>query len=171
MFPDAAAVFVVDSATFPEAAAHVKQAMAGNSPGMSSPAPGGFALLAGTRAVGVDAAGSVAIQRANKVERDANYKASCGTDTSLIATRTPVNTSASCKGSKFGNVVEGCSCDEYPFASTRSGGGFYGHATSVKYIQKAQNTSEGSQLSVFYEAERVVNADYDGSQVFWVITK
>jgi Deoxyribonuclease NucA/NucB len=171
VFPEAAAVFVVDSAEFPEAVVHLKQAMAGKSSGMSAPAPGGFKLLNGTRAIGIEGNGSEPMQRANKAELTENRYAACGSGDSLIATREPVMASDSCEGSRYGAVVDGCSCDEYPFASTRSGANFYGHATSVKYIRKKQNQDEGSSLSTFYTVERVVAADYDGSQVFWVITK
>ncbi|MFI6888828.1 DNRLRE domain-containing protein [Streptosporangium canum] len=62
-------------------------------------------------------------------------------------------------------------CDEYPFASTRQGGG-YNHPTygknnfSVYSILGGQNTSAGADLNMFYARYRVLN-----SNQFWVSVK
>ncbi|MBG0815711.1 hypothetical protein HS045_16205 [Planomonospora sp. ID82291] len=62
-------------------------------------------------------------------------------------------------------------CDEYPFASTRQGGGFdhpeYGKNNfSVYALTGSQNTSAGTDLNIFYGRYRVLN----GNQ-FWVAIK
>ncbi len=51
-----------------------------------------------------------------------------------------------------------CSCDEYPFASTRNGGYFDPDRTSAKNINNDQNNSGGAgNLTNFYRVQRVLD--------------
>jgi hypothetical protein len=56
-----------------------------------------------------------------------------------------------------------CDCDEYPFASTRQGGGMSKDTLSVSSLNAKQNQLAGSQLGSFYRKQRIK----DGS-AFWV---
>lgn len=163
VYEQAAAVYVL-STTDPsvsEAAEHVRDAQAGGLPnsGQLGPAPGKFVFKPGTRAIADDSIIGVdkALQRlkdAGGVARQ-NRTASCEKTNanSLINTRIPVQTSLSCASDR-----SLCECDEYPFASTWSGGAFSPNTTSVRIINATQNTNAGSgTLSQWYLRERVID--------------
>lgn len=165
VYSDAAAVRVVDSAKYPEIAAHIREAMAGTSPGMSGGAPGGgFAVLEGTRAVAAVGTQSP-LFRLQPSEVKANRAAACGGAPSSVISTYP-NASASCAGSVSGSPVTGCSCDEYPFASTWNGAAYSPSYTSSKFVQHSENQGDGSAHGGFYTKERVLPGE-----AFWVHVK
>ena len=181
VFPQAAAVYVLSRAdgTVKEAAEHVLEAQTG-----PLQAPGKFLLKPGTRAVADSSImGSNALQRAKSLTvQEENRKQSCRLATSLYRTRLPLNQSANCAAG-----TQRCSCDEYPFASTWSGGRFNPDHTSAKNINFDQNQKAGSgRLTNFYLTERVLDftqypelvQPYDpsaesnrGGDDFWVYVK
>lgn len=99
--------------------------------------------------------GDQALQRLKNttVADRTNRAASCRSSTVLIKTRVPVQTSSTCTPNGAG-----CECDEYPFASTWSGGYFDPQRTSVRWINGDQNREAGSsKLSGFYRDQRVID--------------
>jgi Deoxyribonuclease NucA/NucB len=154
VYPAAPAVLVL-SATDPavkEAAEHIREAQQG-----SLRAPGGLDIDPGTN-VATASTGN-ALQRTRIVgANESNRDASCQGSQSLFVTR-PAPVSATCQANQAG-----CQCDEYPFAATWNGGFFAPNSTSVKRIQGPQNQRAGSNLSGFYQKERVLDLTvYDGS--------
>lgn len=151
VFPQAAAVLVMSrsEAKYREAAEHIAEAQASGS-------PGAFKLKEGTRAI---SDGSASLQRVKyEIGVDANRFASCTGSSSLYNTR-PLSQSASCTA----NGTD-CQCDEYPFASTRSGGRFSPTVTSVKKISGPQNVAGGRALGTFLSRERVLDlSTYTGA--------
>lgn len=174
VFDQAAAVYVLDrnDAGVAEAAEHIFEAQ--NLPEPRK-APGAFLLMPGTRAISDSSVrGSAALQRNRwPTDQDRNRAASCGSSDSLFETRLPVQQSASCAANPAG-----CSCDEYPFASTYSGGAYDPDRTSVKRINHDHNVlAGGGRLSGFYSRERVIDlAQFPGDagnrgDDFWVHVK
>jgi hypothetical protein len=174
VFDQAAAVYVLDrkDSTVAEAAEHIFEAQ--NLPEPRK-APGAFMLMPGTRAISDSSVrGSAALQRNRwPTDQDRNRAASCGSSNSLFATRVPVRQSTSCEANPAG-----CSCDEYPFASTYSGGAYDPDRTSVKRINHDHNVlAGGGRLSGFYSRERVIDlAQFPGDagnrgDDFWVHVK
>ena len=175
VFDQAAAVYVLDTkdATVAEAAEHVREAQSLPEPNR---APGTFVLMSGTRAIADSSVrGSAALQRNSwEVDQKRNRAASCGdSSSSLFNSRQPVRASASCSANALG-----CSCDEYPFASTYSGGAYDPDRTSVKLINAQQNNlAGGGRLSGFYARERLIDlAQFPGDagnrgDDFWVHIK
>jgi len=181
VFPQAAAVYVLSRAdgTVKEAAEHILEAQTG-----PLQAPGKFLLRPGTRALADSSVtGAAALQRAKSLTvQEENRKQSCSLATSLYKTRLPLNQSATCA-----EGTQRCSCDEYPFASTWSGGRFNPDRTSAKNINFEHNLKAGSaRLTNFYLAERVLDftqypeqvQPYDpnaesnrGGDDFWVYVK
>ena len=79
-----------------------------------------------------------------------------------IATEIEDNRKVSCPR---GERPDGLTCDEYPFASTRQGGGFVGRSRiSVDWITGSSNSSGGGLLGAFYRDQRMLNKN-----PFWVI--
>ena len=175
VFDQAAAVYVLDrkDATVAEAAEHIFEAQ--NLPEPNR-APGAFTLMPGTRAIADSSVrGSAALQRNRwQVDANRNRTAACGdSNSSLINSRSPVKASASCTANPVG-----CSCDEYPFASTYSGAAYDPDRTSVKLINANQNIlAGGGRLSGFYARERILDlAQFAGDAAnhgddFWVHIK
>ncbi|TDM09633.1 MAG: hypothetical protein C4K60_10465 [Ideonella sp. MAG2] len=174
VFPDAAAVFVVDATKFPESAEHIRMAALGLSPGMTQRAPLGFKLLPGTRAVGLDDAsqGSPSVQRSSKVENEASYWAACDVKNpdALILNRW-VNASPGCSGSQPGKPVNECQCDEYPFGATRSGAAFLSQGTSVRYIAGPDNGGNGRALGNYITKQRILRNSDDAGERWWIVVK
>lgn len=175
VFDQAAAVYVLDTkdATVAEAAEHIREAQ--NLPEPNR-APGAFSLMPGTRAIADSSVrGSAALQRNSwDADQRRNRAASCGdSNSSLFNARQPVKASTSCSANTLG-----CSCDEYPFASTYSGGAYDPDRTSVKLINAQQNNlAGGGRLSGFYARERLIDlAQFPGDagnrgDDFWVHIK
>lgn len=164
VFPDAAPVLVVERNTYPDAAQHIREAIAGTSVGMTGPAPGGFQLAPGMAAVGVNAPGSVPMRRVkSKALQKLSRDATCNLESSMINTRLPKNVSSQCQ-------AFACSCDEYPFAASDSGGHWNPGGTSAKMIVATENSAVGSKLSNMFTTERVLDID-DDLDYFWVYVK
>jgi hypothetical protein len=115
------------------------------------------------------AAPSNALQRTKFAStKNDNRRAACGDNsTSLLITR-PALRSASCLQN-----ATGCSCDEYPYASTYNGAAFDPSGTSVKIIRNSSNGTGGTRHLQFLQAERVL--DFTESETsapngenFWV---
>lgn len=150
VFPEAAAVYVLSRANtrVREAAEHIFEAQ--NGPLES---PGRFQVGEGSRALpDSSVTGSRALQRANRRVATFNRARTCEGDTSLYATRLPLNRSQSCTAG-----TGSCQCDEYPFATTWSGGYLDPSRTSAKEINGTQNASSGGGLSPFFNKERVLD--------------
>jgi len=136
-----------------EAAEHIFAAQ--NDPDPAKRSPGKWLLKPGTRAVADESVrADKALQRAkSEVVQEENRKRSCSLATSLYNTRLPLNQSASCAAGK-----QRCSCDEYPFASTWSGGNFDPERTSAKLINYVHNGNAGSgRLTSFFTKQRVLD--------------
>jgi hypothetical protein len=150
VFPEAAAVYVQrrSDTRILEAAAHIFEAQTG-----PIDAPGRFRLREGTRALPDSAVtGSRALQRARDDVAQFNRARTCGASDSLYNTRLPLNRSQSCAAG-----APNCQCDEYPFASTWSGGYFRPSNTSAKLINGSHNQSSGGGLPAFLRKERVID--------------
>lgn len=150
VFPEAAAVYVQRRADFRvrEAAEHIFEAQTG-----PVDAPGLFRLREGTRALPDSAVtGSRALQRASEEVAEFNRASTCRNANSLYNTRLPLNRSQSCAAG-----APNCQCDEYPFASTWSGGYFRPSNTSAKLINGSHNASSGGGLPAFLRKERVID--------------
>ena len=158
VFTQAAPVYVLSKAAgldVQEAAQHIFEAQNNADPARRS--PGKWLLKAGTRAVADDSVlANNALQRAKSLTvQTTNRKASCANDNpnSLIKIRVPINQSASCVAG-----TQTCSCDEYPFASTWSGGNFDPGRTSVKIVNDKHNIKAGSgKLTTFFNQQRVLD--------------
>ena len=152
VFKKAAPVYVLraDNAMVSEAAIHIREAQAHGSPGK-------FVLKPNTWAIPDSSAlGDQALQRLkNKTVQDAtNRYVSCSGPQALIKVRTPVQYSDTCSATNLSL----CQCDEYPFASTWSGGYFVPERTSVRWINRDQNQAAGSAtLTNFYRDEHVID--------------
>jgi len=72
----------------------------------------------------------------------ANRDAACRTDRETSLGTKPTN-------------MTNPSCDEYPFASSKEGGG----NASVRWVPLAENNSQGGQTSTFYQNNRVMPGD------------
>jgi hypothetical protein len=69
------------------------------------------------------------------------------------------NRAAMC-GRKRGPRPRGMSCDEYPFASTREGGGHAGAMGSGwAWVPVKEQGSQGGLISSFYQNERILDGD------------
>ena len=171
VMPAAAAVFVMNSAsTDPasEAAIHVRNAQQAAQPGMTDRAPGVYAPLAGTRAVAEvrwETPYFPLYYTNDVVEQDANRKASCQSASSLYKNR-PYVGSTSCPA----RDTAGCQCDEYPFASTTSGGATNPGTTSVRGVLGNHNREGGRQWQGFLQAQRVLPVQMANDAV-WVFVK
>jgi hypothetical protein len=156
VFTDAAPVYVLrrGDPSVKEGAEHIYMAQRR----INNPAPGAWKLREGTRIEAtryVPGLNTDALVRAkSEVYKNANRHASCGTQSSsLINSRLPLWTSSTCSASRTG-----CSCDEYPFASTQNGGYHNAATTSVQLINHAQNVSSGGgRLSSFYGNNRLID--------------
>jgi hypothetical protein len=162
-------VFVMDASKDPvldEAAQHARDAQRKLSPGQTVLSPGRFTLKAGTRAIVADRGEPQyqGMERANAGEDDLNRNAACNKKKadSLFNTR-PFSGSATCPNRN----APSCSCDEYPFAATRSGGAFAPDSTSVRYINKSSNEKSGSRLAAFYTNNRIMRPEAYFEK-FWV---
>lgn len=170
VMPQASAVLVMDSAAgsaHSEAAAHVRAAQTTVLPGMSSKAPGVYLGRTNTRSVADTSSGAfinMGLLYSQLFQTD-NRNAACLSSTSLFKTR-PHAGSASCPAS----ATSGCSCDEYPFATTNMGAYQYPGSTSVRRISTSHNVQGGTVFSTFLNAERVLPLEA-GTDYLWVYVK
>lgn len=143
-----------------EAAKHVEDAQNQSGTNNPAPSPGVFQAVPGTRAVAdLRLTGKYrGLERGTIDDRTVNYPKSCDNADSLYKTRF-YSGSASCPLPTSTN----CSCDEYPFAVTKQGGGYEPESTSVRGILKTDNTTGGTNLTNFFRADRV----FVGEK-FWV---
>jgi hypothetical protein len=175
VFTQAAAVYVLDrnDGMVKEAAEHIYEAQAKGSPGRWALKPRSSAI-----ADPASTLGNTLHRLKNTDIGKMNRSASCsGAADSLIKIR-PSPPSSSCASNPTG-----CQCDEYPFASTWSGGAFDPDHTSVKLINGAQNLrAGGAKLTNFYRDERVLDLtiypgasgvlpSWGGGDDFWVHVK
>jgi len=176
VFSQAAAVYVADRTAIPELAEHIQLALNGQNTGMAAPAPGLYSPMAGMRAVVQE--GAIGLNYVNTdEEKNANRGAACGNgkNGSPIIKSRP-SASPSCAGSVYGQVLAGCSCDEYPFASTYEGAAEHPYESSARYINSSQNSEQGSQMSSMLIKERVLRRyyetlDYASGDPFYVYLK
>lgn len=166
----AAAVMVMDFATTPslkEAAEHVRDAQTTVLPGMTDKAPGVYLSQPGTRAIANTSSGGFANMGLlySPLFTTDNRREACGASTSLFNTR-PFAGSASCPSP----ATAGCSCDEYPFASTNAGAFHYPGSTSTRKILSLHNSKGGSLYGLFLGSERVLPLEA-GTDYFWVYVK
>lgn len=170
VYPRAAAVWVLDSAEFPEAADHVRDAQTTIADGRTTQAPGVYTPLAGTRAVAsYDFAGpaNLPLQREKSEQyQDDNRQASCGRGPNSLFSTRPFVGSATCPTRDSPN----CTCDEYPFAATVQGAANFPDATSVRFINGVQNSTSGGKFSGFLEAQRLFDHRVVADD-FWVFVK
>ena len=173
VMPKAAAVVVMDTSADPvlqEAADHVYEAQHTLSAGQTILSPGLFALKPGTRAVADESGGSQfqGLQREmDEGQRKANRNAACGekSETSLINVR-PYQGSESCP------TIDspGCSCDEYPFAASKSGAAYAPDSASVKGILLTSNAKGGTVFGTIMSTQRVLRPEAYQDK-FWVVRK
>ena len=176
VFPQAAAVYVANRSTLPELVEHIELALSGQNTGMASPAPGLYVPMAGMRAVVSEGTPGLDYVETD-AEKNNNRGAACGNGSngSPIIKDRP-SASASCAGSVYGQVVAGCSCDEYPFASTMQGAARKPLESSARYINASQNSTQGSEMSSMLIKERVLryrytSIGYSSQENFWVFIK
>ncbi|PBI83776.1 hypothetical protein BKP42_67630 [Rhodococcus erythropolis] len=92
---------------------------------------------------GVGAPGGTPLHRGESaLNTVANRDAACRTDRESTLGPPPSN-------------MTNPSCDEYPFASSKEGGG----NASVRWVPLAENNSQGGQTSTFYQNNRVMPGD------------
>lgn len=152
VFKKAAPVYVLraDDAAVSEAAIHIREAQAHGSPGKFVLKPNTWAIPDGS------VLGDQALQRLkNKSVQDrTNRYVSCSAPRALIRVRQPVQYSGTCSATNLSQ----CQCDEYPFASTWSGGYFDPDRTSVRWINRDQNQASGTaNLTNFYRDEHIID--------------
>lgn len=171
VFADAAAIMQVSksAARGAEAAAHIEYAQNHRDNYKTEYSPGVFRALAGTRAMADESVLAGNDNRYYGLTRaidpdgtltEANRLASCDGRTGLIKLR-PYSGSTSCPGPT--PPIPPCNCDEYPFASTTNGAASNPHGTSVRYINKNENSSGGGSLGQAFNSERVFRGEK-----FWV---
>lgn len=169
----AAAIFIMDTrntgnlGNMSEAAIHVRDAQTQALIGMTGPAPGVYVPKPGTRAVAEDLYNfPYSPLFYSPSSQDDNRRVACGgSSTSLIVQRGYPG-SASCPTSS----TAGCSCDEYPFASTSQGAAMYPGTTSVRNINARQNSWGGTMFGTFLAKNRIL-PDYIESEPFYVYVK
>lgn len=167
VMPRAAAVFVMNASADPrlvEVTQHVLEAQTTLTPGQSQQAPGVFQIKPGTRAVMAENLSGQyqGLQReVSTAAQTANRTATCGTQASSLYNSRPYYGSSACPT----QGTAGCSCDEFPFASTKQGGA--NTFASVKGITATSNSYGGSLLSAFLLNERVFPPEVAADQ-YWV---
>jgi hypothetical protein len=174
VYPDAAAVWVHLRRDAPEAADHIKQAQNADPRGAPQGSPGVFILKSGTRALwaGSDYISRKSSPKGYPLERigddavkRANRRQACGPQADAYHNKRPYWGSDTCAAPG----ISGCSCDEYPFAASKTAAPYDREAyTSVKGINAPENYRSGALMLGFFRQERVLPSETGYVDPYWV---